>query len=266
MVDRLRVGDPRTVVVYGAARWDARGKRWDVTPNKMFAKFLHRHHRNVQYQDEAYSSQVHPPIRSVSGLRRPSFSARLLPPLRCPKCCCRELIAHQLLFEWPRIQMSGASIPQAPKPSEGQAPEPTPPPPQPQVQAGVAVPGRKRFRRHRRKGTPGYGLKICSNQQILADLNRAGQAIVVDRDVNAAKNILHLGLRRQLGLRPLRAFERDSPRHTTGATNTSGVARATGRVLGAPETPISRSLILFERTVDSRYSRSLESERSPRSF
>jgi len=96
--------------------------------------------------------------------------------------------------------LPGVKFPEEPQPPEAQA--------QVGAVADVAIQQRKRIRRHRRKGRRGYGLKVCSNQQFLGTLSRAGQAIVVDRDVNAAKNILHLGLRRQKGLKPMKAFSR----------------------------------------------------------
>ena len=52
-----------------------------------------------------------------------------------------------------------------------------------------------------------YALKGCSEQQTLEKLKRQ-RAIVVNRDKNAAKNILHIALRMQRGMASLAAFNR----------------------------------------------------------
>ena len=48
--------------------------------------------------------------------------------------------------------------------------------------------------RQRRFPPVDWALKACSDQHVLAALSREGRPIVVHRDRNAAKNILHLGL------------------------------------------------------------------------
>ena len=50
--------------------------------------------------------------------------------------------------------------------------------------------------RQRRSPAVDWALKACSDQHVLADPSRQGRPIVVHRDRNAAKNILHLGLRK----------------------------------------------------------------------
>ena len=158
---------------------------------------------------------------------RPVSPHVLVPPYSSAKT--HLLILAKLLREAYNVRL-GRVLRRREQPATTEPAEPPPPPPppqaQPEQQADAAPQKRRRGKRTGKKGTPGYGIKIGSNKQVLEALGRPLLPVVVDRDRNAAKNILFLGLRKLRGQAPPPTF--NILVADTGLTSNTSEAKSRG--------------------------------------